>query len=79
MKEAIFIILVLHIGVAMGYCIRELIAHRFRNYDGVIRVTELENKTLYSLELEDDPEKIATQKELVFRVDVSDVENLDRN
>jgi len=41
---------------------------RFSPYTGVILVSKEEGKTLYSLILEDYPEKIELQKHVLFKV-----------
>ena len=48
--------------------------HRFTDYTGTIRVSKNEEKTVYSLILDEYPEKLEFKKEVVFRVDASDVE-----
>jgi hypothetical protein len=49
------------------------------HYSGTIYIThdELQEKTLYSLELEDYPESIEFKKEVVFKVDTSDSSDRD--
>ncbi len=44
---------------------------------GTIYITQNDDKTLYSLELEDYPEAIAFKKKIVFKVDASE-ESLNR-
>lgn len=44
---------------------------------GVIRVSETGDKKMFSLELEDDPEIFEAKKEVVFRVKVDKVKDVD--
>jgi len=39
-----------------------------RLYSGTIHVKKTEDKIIYSLELEHDPEELETKKEVVFKV-----------
>ena len=70
-------VLVFSAGVWAGFLLRAWLAHRQR-YDGKIVVTHPGNRTLYSLELEDYPEKIEFKKEVILKVDASD-ESLNRD
>lgn len=63
-------------GIVVGYFIKTVLARRQRS-SGTIYVTHKEEKTLYSLELDDYPESIEFKKTVVFKVD-SSVESLDR-
>ena len=58
----------------MGFFIRVWIDHRFKEYSGTIVVDtdELREKTVYSLILDDYPEKLEFKKEVVFKVDTSE-------
>lgn len=58
------------IGVITGFFLRRLFTHR----SGTILVTEQDEKTVYSLELNEYPEKIGLRKEVVFKVDASQVD-----
>lgn len=71
----IYILLVLA-GIVLGYLIRSWMVRRQRS-SGTIYVTHKEEKTLYSLELEEYPESIEFKKTVVFKVDSSD-DSLDR-
>jgi hypothetical protein len=64
-------LLLVPIGVILGYLIRSGIARRQKS-SGTIYVTHKEEKTLYSLELEEYPESIQFKKTVVFKVDSSD-------
>jgi hypothetical protein len=60
-------------GVLVGYLGRVWITHKFTDYSGTIIVDtdDLRETTVYSLVLEDYPEKLEFKKEVVFRVDTS--------
>lgn len=66
-------ILVFSFGLWIGFLLRAWIAHR-EQYSGTIHITHSEKKTLYSLELDEYPESIEFKKQIVFRVDASEVE-----
>jgi uncharacterized membrane-anchored protein YhcB (DUF1043 family) len=59
------------VGVIVGVLIKTLLVRRQRS-SGTIYVTHDEEKTLYSLELEEYPESIAFKKKVVFKVDASE-------
>jgi len=44
-----------------------------QSFDGVMRVTRNEEKTVYSLELHEDPDMLAYKPEVIFKV-VTDME-----
>jgi hypothetical protein len=69
-------ILVLWLGIFLGFFLHGVLG-RIRSYDGTIVVTHEQHRTLYSLELEDYPDKIEFKKEVILKVDASD-ENLNR-
>jgi hypothetical protein len=48
---------------------------RKRNLVGAIVVTEREDTTLFSLELDGDPKDIVSKKEVTFKILVPDVES----
>lgn len=70
--------IIFSVGVSVGYLLKAWFTIRFRDYSGTIFVEKDEEKTLYSLELDDDPETLQFRKILTFKVD-SSVENLDRS
>lgn len=74
--EILWYIIVLWLGIFLGYALR-LVLGRLQSYDGTIVVTHEQHRTLYSLELEDYPDKIEFKKEVILKVDASD-ENLNR-
>jgi hypothetical protein len=51
-----------------GYLIRGWVAYRFSRSTGTIVVSKDEGRTMYSLILDDYPEKIELQKHVLFRV-----------
>jgi nitrogen regulatory protein PII-like uncharacterized protein len=70
-------ILIFYLGGMTGFFLRAWLGSRSR-YDGVIFVTKEDHKTLYSLVLEEYPDAITLKKEVVFKVDASQIEDLDR-
>ena len=70
----LWLILAYSFGVWMGFLLRAWIAHR-ESYSGTIFITHSEEKTLYSLELNEYPESIEFKKQIVFKVDASEVES----
>jgi hypothetical protein len=69
-------VLVFYVGLFIGFLL-SVVLRRWKSYDGKIVVTHPGNRTLYSLELEDYPEKIEFKKEVILKVDASD-KNLNR-
>jgi hypothetical protein len=63
-------VLILWLGVIIGFLIRALFGNKS---SGTIYVTRDATKTLYSLELNEYPEELRFKKEVVFKVDSSDV------
>jgi hypothetical protein len=78
MTGILIYIAIFYAGVFTGYVIRTLVQSRFRDYTGTIVVSKRDHKTVYSLILDDYPERIQFEREVVFKVEASDVE-LDRN
>lgn len=67
-------------GLAVGYMLRHWLLS-MKSFDGVMRVTrnEEEEKTVYSLELNEDPDMLAFKPEVIFKV-ITDLKiNSDRN
>jgi len=62
------------VGVLVGFMIKSWLTGKFRDYSGTIIVDtdKLTEKTVYSLVLDDYPEKLEFKKEVVFRVDSSE-------
>ncbi len=59
------------LGITVGFYIKTWIVRREKS-SGTIYVTEGEEKTLYSLELEEYPEALKFKKKVVFKVDTSE-------
>ena len=75
MKEIIFsTIFIFIVGAVTGYFIKTWLSHRPKEFDGTIYVNkdELTEKIVYSLELDEYPEKLAFKKVIIFKVDASD-------
>ena len=64
----LWIVLAFGIGLYAGFLIRSLLA-RMQSYTGIMHIYEGEEKTVYSLELNEYPETIRFKKEVVFKVD----------
>jgi hypothetical protein len=60
-------------GILVGFMLKAWLNGRFREYGGTIVVgtDEIREKTVYSLILDDYPEKLEFKKEVVFKVDTS--------
>jgi hypothetical protein len=71
MRDVLVYGLIFWAGIITGYVARGWIAHRFMNYSGTIVVDtdDLTDKTVYSLVLDDYPEKLEFKKEVVFKID----------
>ena len=66
---------VLSVGFGLGFIARGMM-RKSSGYDGVITMTATEKGLLYSLELADDPAKLADQTEVIFRVNPPSDEKL---
>jgi hypothetical protein len=71
--QIVWFALIFYAGGVVGFLLRWWLESR-RNYSGTIYVTHEDKKTLYSLELEDYPEKLVFEKEVVFKVDTSKID-----
>ena len=60
------------VGVIFGYLLRHWMLS-MQSFSGTMRVTKTNEKTIYSLELEEDPEMLAFKPEVVFKV-ITDVQ-----
>jgi hypothetical protein len=60
-------------GTLVGYLGRVYLEKRFKDYSGTIVVDtdKFAEKTVYSLVLDDYPEKLEFKKEVVFKIDSS--------
>jgi hypothetical protein len=65
--EILLFILIFYAGVFAGFGMKTWLYSRY-SYSGTINVTKGVDKTLYLLELDDDPEELETKKEVVFKV-----------
>ena len=67
----IWALLILWVGILLGFAIRTWMTHRFTEYGGTIVIDQdsLRETTVYSLVLDDYPEKLEFKKEVVFKVD----------
>lgn len=70
-------IVVLYFGFVVGFLVSELI-RRNKSISGTIYVIRTDEKTLYSLELTEEPEMIEFKKKVIFKVDNSK-DGLDRD
>lgn len=70
MKEILIYAVILWVGIFIGFFIRALFGYK-DHYTGTIYVTREEEKTLYSLELNDYPDELRFKKEVVFKIDAS--------
>jgi hypothetical protein len=64
-------LLVFSLAFLLGF----VFANAFRsnkNHSGVIKVIEEENKTLFSLELDEDPLMLKHKSEAIFKIETSD-------
>jgi hypothetical protein len=61
-------------GVIVGYLLKTWLITRFMDYSGTIVVNrdEVREKTVYSLVLDEYPEKLEFKKIVIFKVDSSD-------
>lgn len=67
----ILAIIIFWLGVIIGFVLHMLM-RRLHNYDGVINITRTENKLIYSLILDENPENLEFMDEVIFRVKTSD-------
>jgi len=72
----VYLVIAFYLGVFAGVILHKLLG-RVKSYSGIINVTKTEEKTLFSLELNENPEMIAYQDEVIFKV-VTSEENDDR-
>jgi hypothetical protein len=68
---------IFYVGIAVGFILRKWLFSR-REYTGSIYVTRNEDRILYSLELDENPEELEFRDEVIFKVKTSE-ENLKRN
>ena len=70
MMEILIYLVIFYVGVFFGFLLRALFG---KKSSGTIYVTGNPEKTLYSLELNEYPEELRFKKEVVFKVDSSDI------
>ena len=70
-----YYILIVLLSLYIGYMIRGVYERR-KSFDGDILVTEKDGITLYSLELNANPEEIKTKKEITFAVKIPTEESV---
>lgn len=65
--------LIFWIGVFVGFGLKSWMTYKFRDYSGTLVVDkdELREKTVYSLVLDEYPEKLEFKKVVIFKVDTS--------
>lgn len=73
MKEILWYALVFIGGICLGFLIKVWFVVKFQNYDGTMYVNrdKLTERTVYSLELDEYPEKLEFKKLVIFKVDTS--------
>jgi hypothetical protein len=64
--------LVFYSGLILGFLLKTLLMHRFKKYSGTMLITKGEGKTVYSLVLDDYPEKLEFRKQILFKVEASE-------
>lgn len=67
--EILWFFLVFYLGLFLGFCLRSWLGRRFKHYSGTMLVSHNEEKTVYTLELNDYPDELRFKKEVVFKVD----------
>jgi hypothetical protein len=77
MMNWVIYILIFYGGVFIGYAIRSWLQYR-TGYNGVLIIGKENDKKVYSLALDDYPEKIEFKKEVILKI-VAQAEESDRN
>lgn len=72
MKEILIYVGIFYAGLMLGFVLRAVLA-RMSTASGTIHVIRDREKTVYSLELADYPEELRFKKEVVFKVDSSEI------
>jgi hypothetical protein len=72
--DVIVVILLMAAAFILGGFAHSWYVHKFRDYSGtiVVEYDELQEKTVYSLVLDEYPDKLEFKKVVVFKVDVPD-------
>jgi hypothetical protein len=70
-------IFIFWVGFLLGFFVKSYITNRFRDYSGTIVVSRdnVREKTVYSLVLDDYPEKLEFKKMVIFKIDASEEES----
>lgn len=63
----LYLVIAFYAGIFAGFILFRWLGRK-RSYSGIINVIRNPDKTLFSLELQEDPEMIAYQDEVVFKV-----------
>lgn len=74
MWTVIIWIIVFWSGITIGFILKGWIDYKFQDYSGTIIVDrdDLREKTVYSLVLDEYPEKLEFKKVVIFKVDTSE-------
>ena len=67
MLEILLSLLAFSLGTLCGYIIRVFLVHK-TEYGGAILITQTEDKKIFSLELDVDPDVLEDQDEVLFKV-----------
>lgn len=67
----VYLIIAFYLGAFAGFILHRWLGRK-SSYSGTISVSRTPDKTLFSLELEGDPEEIAYKDEVVFKVETSE-------
>lgn len=71
MRDFVIYVLIFYAGAMIGFLIRNWIASK-THYDGMILVTKTEGKTMYTLVLDDYPDKLEFKKKVILSVNSAD-------
>jgi len=77
MIEIVVALIVFNVGVFAGVVLHKWLLSR-KSYVGSFLIEKVDGKTVYSLELDDEPSDLEFMDEIVFRVKTSE-ESPDRN
>lgn len=72
----LYYILIVLLSLYIGFELRSILDKYRRKHFGDIVVTENEGVTLYSLELNTDPQKIKVESEVTFKVVIPELESV---
>jgi hypothetical protein len=65
--EIVLLVIVFSVGTLLGYICRVFLVRKM-GYTGTILVTEAEDKKIFTLELNDDPDNLQDEDEVIFKV-----------